>query len=46
MKSIQLLKDRKYVIPTFSKEQLNKLFNQQDLTTFTGVRDYTIPKVG
>jgi integrase/recombinase XerD len=42
MKNTKLLRDRKRVIPTFSKEQLNKLFRQPDLTTFTGVRDYTI----
>jgi integrase/recombinase XerD len=42
MENIKLLKDRKRVIPTFSKEQLNKLFRQPDLKTFTGFRDYTI----
>jgi integrase/recombinase XerD len=42
MENVKMLKDRKSVIPTFSKEQLNKLFRQPDLTTFTGVRDYTI----
>lgn len=42
MENIKLLKDRKRVIPTFTKEQLNKLFKQPDLKTFTGVRDYTI----
>ncbi|QFY71363.1 recombinase XerD [Priestia megaterium] len=42
MGNIKLLKDRKKVIPTFSKEQLNKLFRQPDLRTFTGVRDYTV----
>ncbi|WHX62762.1 tyrosine-type recombinase/integrase [Peribacillus frigoritolerans] len=42
MENIKLLKDRKRVIPTFTKEQLNKLFRQPDLKTFTGVRDYTI----
>lgn len=42
MENVKLLKDRRRVIPTFSKEQLNKLFRQPDLTTFTGVRDYTI----
>ncbi|USK45508.1 tyrosine-type recombinase/integrase [Cytobacillus oceanisediminis] len=42
MANIKLLKDRKRVIPTFTKEQLNKLFRQPDLKTFTGVRDYTI----
>ncbi|MGX6444254.1 tyrosine-type recombinase/integrase [Neobacillus sp. K501] len=42
MENIKLLKDRKTIIATFSKEQLNKLFKQPDLKTFTGVRDYTI----
>lgn len=42
MENIQMLKDRKHIIPTFSKEQLNKLFRQPDLNTFVGVRDYTI----
>ena len=45
MENISLLKDRKHVIPTFSKEQLNTLFRQPDLTTFTGVRDYTLMMV-
>lgn len=39
---ITLLKDRKTIIATFTTEQLNKLFKQPDLRTFTGVRDYTI----
>lgn len=42
MENIKLLKDRKTVIATFTKEQLKKLFRQHDLKTFTGVRDYTI----
>ena len=42
MENVKLLKERKRVIPTFSKEQLNKLFRQPDLNTFTGVRDYTL----
>ncbi|MBO1579987.1 tyrosine-type recombinase/integrase [Bacillus sp. XF8] len=42
MKNISLLKDRRRVVNTFTKEQLNKLFKQPDLKTFTGVRDYTI----
>jgi integrase/recombinase XerD len=42
MENIKLLKDRKRVIPTFTTDQLNKLLRQPDLTTFTGVRDYTI----
>ncbi|XLP21911.1 tyrosine-type recombinase/integrase [Bacillus toyonensis] len=40
--NVQLLKDRKHVIATFTKEQLDKLFRQPDLKTFTGVRDYTM----
>ncbi|MGE6630737.1 tyrosine-type recombinase/integrase [Bacillus sp. NPDC077027] len=42
MANIKMLKDRKRVIPTFTKEQLNKMFRQPDLKTFIGVRDYTI----
>lgn len=42
MENIKLLKDRKRVIPTFTTDQLNKLLRQPDLSTFTGVRDYTI----
>ncbi|PYZ99099.1 recombinase XerD [Alteribacter lacisalsi] len=42
MKNIQMMKDRKRVIPTFTKEELNKLLKQPDLTTFTGYRDYTL----
>lgn len=30
MENIKLLKDRKHVIPTFTKEQLNTLFNQSE----------------
>ncbi|SEI14489.1 integrase/recombinase XerD [Halobacillus karajensis] len=40
--NIKLLKDRKTVIATFTREQLKKLFKQPDLKTFTGIRDYTI----
>ncbi|CRK82997.1 site-specific integrase/recombinase [Neobacillus massiliamazoniensis] len=39
---ITLLKDRKHIKATFTKDQLKKLFAQPDLKTFTGVRDYTI----
>jgi integrase/recombinase XerD len=42
MENIKLLKDRKTIIATFSKDQLNNLFKQPDLKTFTGVRDYII----
>jgi len=42
MENIIVIKDRKTVIATFTKEQLKKLFRQPDLKTFTGDRDYTI----
>lgn len=42
MENIKLLKDRKSIIATFTKDQLRKLFKQPDLKTFTGIRDYTI----
>ncbi|MBR7798293.1 tyrosine-type recombinase/integrase [Agaribacter marinus] len=42
VKGIQLLKDRQKAVATFTNEQLDKLFKQPDLRTFTGVRDYTI----
>ncbi|WP_439874944.1 tyrosine-type recombinase/integrase [Bacillus mycoides] len=42
MENISLLKDRKPIIPTFTKQQLNQLFRQPNLKSFTGVRDYTI----
>ncbi len=40
--NIKLLKQRKEVVPTFSKEQLNLLFSLCDKKTFVGLRDYTI----
>lgn len=40
--NIQLLKDRRTVIETFTREQIHKLLKSTDLRTFTGVRDYTI----
>ena len=42
MENIKLLKDRKSIIATFTKDQLRQLFKQPDLKTFTGIRDYTI----
>ncbi|WP_331000826.1 tyrosine-type recombinase/integrase [Radiobacillus kanasensis] len=42
---IKLLKERKEVIETFTKEQLQKLFSACDLKTFVGVRDITIMKL-
>jgi integrase/recombinase XerD len=42
---IKLLKDRQKVIKPFTDRQLNLLFRQPDLRTFTGVRDYTFMMV-
>ncbi|MGM7724367.1 tyrosine-type recombinase/integrase [Metabacillus sp. Hm71] len=41
LNDIKLLKDRRKVVETFTKEQLQKLFNQPNLRSFVGVRDYT-----
>ncbi|MEH7653451.1 tyrosine-type recombinase/integrase [Bacillus safensis] len=38
---IKLLKDRRKVVETFTNEQLQTLFNQLNLRSFVGVRDYT-----
>lgn len=40
--NVKLLKQRKEVVPTFSKEQLQLLFSLCDRKTFVGLRDYTI----
>jgi integrase/recombinase XerD len=39
---IKLLKSKKKVVETFSKQQIKTLFRQPDLSTFTGVRDLTL----
>lgn len=36
------MKSEKRIIETFSKEQINKLLNTPNKSTFTGYRDYTI----
>ncbi|MFJ8257572.1 tyrosine-type recombinase/integrase [Peribacillus asahii] len=41
-KILKLLRNRRQVVETVTREQLNKLLNAPDLKTFTGVRDYTI----
>lgn len=40
--AVKLLKDRKQVMETFSRDDLRKLLKQPDLHTFTGVRNLTI----
>ena len=39
---LKLLKENQKIVPTFNDEDLQVLFAQPDLRTFTGVRDYTI----
>lgn len=41
LSDIKLLKDRRKVVETFRNEQLQMLFNQPNLRSFVGVRDYT-----
>ncbi|WP_338753425.1 site-specific integrase [Bacillus sp. FJAT-52991] len=41
LSDIKLLKDRKKVVETFTNEQLQTLFNQPNLRSFVGVRNYT-----
>jgi integrase/recombinase XerD len=42
VETVKLLKDRKQVVETFTRDELKKLLKQPDLHTFTGVRNYTI----
>jgi integrase/recombinase XerD len=42
VKNLKLLRDRRKVIETFSATQINAILNAPDLSTFTGVRDYTL----
>jgi integrase/recombinase XerD len=42
METVKLLKDRKQVVETFTREELRILLKQPDLHTFTGVRNLTI----
>ncbi len=41
LSEVKLLKDRRKVVETFTKEQLHEIFNQPNLRSFVGVRDYT-----
>ncbi len=42
VKDLALIKQKKEVIETFSREQLRDVFRQPSQATFTGFRDYTI----
>lgn len=42
VRELSLLKQKKEVVETFSRDQLKDLLRQPDLGTFTGFRDYTI----
>lgn len=41
-KGIKLVKQKKMIIQTFSRDQIHLLLRQPDQTTFTGMRDYTL----
>lgn len=42
VRDLSLLKQKKTVIETFTREQLHAILRQPDQSTFTGFRDYTI----
>lgn len=42
MKNVKLVRQKKTVVETFSRQQLHALFRQADQSTFTGLRDYTM----
>ncbi|MEC1349103.1 tyrosine-type recombinase/integrase [Bacillus licheniformis] len=42
VRELSLLKQKKEIVETFSRDQLKDLLRQPDLGTFTGFRDYTI----
>ena len=42
VKGLKLLKDRRQIIATFSRQQVKQLLSQPNLRTFTGIRDYTM----
>ncbi|MED4354461.1 tyrosine-type recombinase/integrase [Schinkia azotoformans] len=41
-REIKLIKERKEVVQTYTNAELEMLFKQPDLSTFTGIRDLTI----
>jgi integrase/recombinase XerD len=42
IKEVKLIKEKRTIIQTFSREQIHALLRQPDRSTFTGLRDYTI----
>jgi integrase/recombinase XerD len=42
VKNVKLVKQKRTIIQTFTREQIHALLRQPDRTTFTGLRDYTI----
>jgi integrase/recombinase XerD len=42
MEGMSLIKQKKTIIETFSRDQLRLILAQSDKSTFTGVRDYTL----
>ncbi|PRS16537.1 recombinase XerD [Bacillus paralicheniformis] len=42
VKDVKLVKQKRTIIETFSRDQIHDLLRQPDRSTFTGLRDYTI----
>ncbi|WP_336865231.1 tyrosine-type recombinase/integrase [Peribacillus frigoritolerans] len=42
VKDVKLVKQKKTIIQTFSRDQIHQLLRQPDRSTFTGIRDYTL----
>lgn len=42
VEQLKMLRENKKIVETFTREDLQILFAQPDLRTFTGIRDYTI----
>ncbi|CAI9386105.1 MULTISPECIES: tyrosine-type recombinase/integrase [unclassified Bacillus (in: firmicutes)] len=42
IKDVKLVKEKRTIIQTFSRDQIHALLRQPDRETFTGLRDYTI----
>ncbi|MED3624669.1 tyrosine-type recombinase/integrase [Neobacillus thermocopriae] len=42
VKDVKLVKEKRTIIQTFSRDQIHALLRQPDRNTFTGIRDYTL----
>ncbi|WP_237071939.1 tyrosine-type recombinase/integrase [Priestia flexa] len=42
VKNVKLVKQKRTIIQTFSRDEIHSLLRQPDRSTFTGIRDYTL----